>query len=92
MKKPKMETYLNKISQLKNLPSSRISVFIAILQLWKDQKHQNPFHITRKKVMRRSSIKSIVTYHKCISDLKDRRILDYKPSFHPKKGSRVFLN
>ena len=90
MSKP-MEYFVSKIIRQKGLPPSRISVFMAILQLWKEQGHQNPFQITRKKVMKRSGIKSIVTYHKCITELKDRGMVEYSPSFNPNQGSKVAL-
>lgn len=91
MKLKKLENYVSRLIQEKGLQPSRVSVFMAILHLWREQKHQNPFNITRKKVMKHSGIKSIVTYHKCISELNDRGMLEYQPSYHPKKGSRVRL-
>lgn len=86
-----MEYYVTKMIQVKDLSPSQISVYMAILQLWKEQGHRNPFQITRKKVMVRSGIKSIVTYHKSISELKDRGLVNYTPSYHPKLGSKVVL-
>lgn len=75
----------------KGLCPSSSSVYVAILQLCKEQGHLNPFQITRKKVMKYSGIRSIVTYHKCISDLKDRGMVEYHPSYHPKLGSKILL-
>lgn len=91
MKSNQMEHYVARLIREKGLSPTRISVFMAILQLWKEQGRQNPFHITRKKVMNRSGIKSIVTYHRCISELKNRGMVDYRPSFHPGLGSEVIL-
>ncbi|WP_339870263.1 hypothetical protein [uncultured Algoriphagus sp.] len=87
----KMEYWVEKIVKEKGLQPSRISVYLAILQLWKEQKHSNPFQISRRKIMKLSGIKSIVTYHSCISELKDRGMVDYRPSYHPKLGSEVKL-
>lgn len=86
-----LESYVNRILQERKIQPTRISVFMAILQIWKEQEHQNPFRITRKKVMKKSGVKSIVTYHKCITELQDRGMMDYQPSYHPKLGSKVFL-
>lgn len=91
MKFNQMEHYIARLIREKELPPSRVSVFLAILQLWKEQGSQNPFHITRKKVMNRSGIKSIVTYHRCISELKNRGMVEYRPSYHPGLGSEVML-
>tara|TARA_R110002020_G_scaffold475381_2_gene709810 strand:+ start:654 stop:932 length:279 start_codon:yes stop_codon:yes gene_type:complete len=87
----KIENYLDRIVKEKGLKPSRISVFIALLYLWNEQKCRNPFQISRKKIMKLSGVKSIVTYHTSISELKDRGIVEYRPSYHPKLGSRVKL-
>lgn len=87
----KMEYYLERIVKEKGLQPSRVSVYLAMLQLWKEQKSCNPFRISRRKIMKLSGIKSIVTYHTCISELKDRGIVEYKPSYHPRMGSEVRL-
>ena len=87
----KMEYLVEKIVKEKALQPSRISVYLAILQLWKEQKRCNPFRISRRKIMKLSGIKSIVTYHTCISELKDRGMVEYKPSYHPRMGSMIKL-
>mgnify|MGYP003663239515 CR=1 FL=1 len=87
----KMEYLVEKIVKVKGLQPSRISVYLAMLQLWKEQKRCNPFQISRRKIMKLSGIKSIVTYHTCISELKDRGMVEYQPSYHPKLGSEVRL-
>lgn len=87
----RMDIYVSLLLKQKGLQPSRVSVFMAILQLWKEQKHQNPFQITRRKVMKKSGIKSIATYHRCINELKDRKLIIYQPSYDPKLGSKVVL-
>lgn len=87
----KMEYLVEKIVKEKGLQPSRTAVFLAMLQLWKEQKYSNPFQISRRKIMKLSGIKSIVTYHTCISELKDRGMVEYQPSYHPKLGSEVRL-
>ena len=87
----KMEYLVEKIVKEKGLQPSRTAVFLAMLQLWKEQKYSNPFQISRRKIMKLSGVKSIVTYHTCISELKDRGMVDYRPSYHPKLGSEISL-
>lgn len=87
----KMEYLVEKIVKVKGLQPSRISVYLAMLQLWKEQKCCNPFQISRRKIMKLSGINSIVTYHTCISELKDRGMVEYQPSYNPKLGSRIKL-
>ncbi|WP_339869635.1 hypothetical protein [uncultured Algoriphagus sp.] len=86
-----MEYYVERIVKEKDIQPTRVSVFLAMLQLWKEQKHCNPFQISRSKIMKLSGVKSIVTYHKCISELADRGLFLYRPSYHPKVGSEVKL-
>ena len=87
----RMEYLVERIVKEKGLQPSRTAVFLAMLQLWKEQKYSNPFQISRRKIMKLAGIKSIVTYHTCISELKDRGMVEYKPSYHPRMGSEVRL-
>ncbi len=41
--------------------------------------------------MRLSHIHSIATYHKVIKELHAFGYINYKPSYHPKKGSTISL-
>ncbi|MEP0713843.1 MAG: hypothetical protein ABJ333_17960 [Algoriphagus sp.] len=86
-----MEYYVERIVKERGIQPTRVAVFLAMLQLWKVQKRCNPFQISRRKIMKLSGVKSIVTYHKCISELKDRGLVEYNPSYHPRLGSGVRL-
>ncbi|SFB49927.1 hypothetical protein [Algoriphagus aquimarinus] len=86
-----MEYYVERIVKERGIQPTRVSVFLAMLQLWKEQKRCNPFQISRRKIMKLSGVKSIVTYHKCISELTDRGLVEYRPSYHPWMGSEVRL-
>ncbi len=46
------------------------------------------FRASRSKLMRFSRIRSIATYHKCLSELVEYGYVEYHPSWHPEKGSR----
>ncbi|TXE13413.1 hypothetical protein [Algoriphagus aquimarinus] len=87
----RMEHLVESILKEPDLQPTRVSVFLAIIQLWKEQERRNPFQISRSKIMKLSGVKSIVTYHKCISELTDRGFVLYRPSYHPKMGSEVRL-
>mgnify|MGYP003660527763 CR=1 FL=1 len=76
----RMEYLVEKIVKEPDLQPRSVSVYLAMLQLWKEQKRCNPFQISRRKILKLSGIKSIVTYHTCISELKDRGRVDYRPS------------
>jgi hypothetical protein len=52
---------------------------------------QNHIQISRKALMRSARIRSIVTYHSCIRDLARYGHIDYQPSYHPLRASRIVL-
>ena len=47
--------------------------------------------ISRKTLMRSARIKSIATYHVCIRKLSELGYIDYQPSYHPLRASRIAL-
>ncbi|HEV7378472.1 MAG TPA: hypothetical protein VGN64_01655 [Dyadobacter sp.] len=47
--------------------------------------------ISRKTLMRSARIKSIATYHVCIRQLRELGYIDYRPSYHPLRASRIAL-
>ncbi len=91
MATPGIEYYVERIVKESDIQPTRVAVFLAMLQLWKEQKRCNPFQISRRKIMKLSGVKSIVTYHKCISELINRGFVEYRPSYHPRMGSEVRL-
>ena len=53
--------------------------------------NQNQIHISRRILMRSARIRSIATYHNCIKDLAHYGHIDYQPSYHPLRASRIAL-
>ena len=79
--------FFEKVSADYDLNPTHISLYMAIFQLWNQNRFQNPISISRDELMRISKIASTATYHKCMKDLTDRGYVIYKPSFNPFKGS-----
>ncbi len=79
--------FFEKVSADFDLNPTHISLYMAIFQLWNQNRFQNPISISRDELMRISKIASTATYHKCMKDLTDREYVIYKPSFNPFKGS-----
>lgn len=79
--------FFEKVSTDFDLNPTHISLYMAIFQLWNQNRFQNPISISRDELMRISKIASTATYHKCIKDLTKRGYVIYKPSFNPFKGS-----
>ena len=79
--------FFEKVSADYDLNPTHISLYMAIFQLWNQNRFQNPISISRDELMRISKIASTATYHKCMKDLTEREYVIYKPSFNPFKGS-----
>ena len=69
----------------KILPS-HISLFTAILYC---KKEEESFNVSRSILMKLSKLRSTATYHKCLQDLVEFRLLEYQPSFNPLLGSKI---
>ncbi|MBX9853532.1 MAG: hypothetical protein K2X86_17450 [Cytophagaceae bacterium] len=85
--------HLNKVMQKfyedDRLLSSHISLYIALFQVWNQNRFINPVLIIRTEIMRAAKISSLSTYTKCLRQLHDWQYLEYKPSFNPSLGSRI---
>ncbi|SHI56729.1 hypothetical protein [Flavobacterium haoranii] len=79
--------FFEKVSVDYDLNPTHISLYMAIFQLWNQNRFQNPISISRDELMRISKIASTATYHKCMKDITERGYVIYKPSFNPFKGS-----
>ncbi len=79
--------FFEKVSIDYDLNPTHISLYMAIFQLWNQNRFQNPISISRDELMRISKIASTATYHKCIKELAERDYIIYKPSYNPFRGS-----
>ncbi|MBB5620968.1 hypothetical protein HDE69_002021 [Pedobacter cryoconitis] len=70
--------------------ATHISLLTALFVCWQQSGFENPFAVTRKKLMAFSRIASIATYHKCIRELDEFGYIRYQASYHPLKGSLVW--
>ena len=83
--------HLNSIVRDERITVWHMAMVFGIMQLATSVDLQAPIYISRKKVMRLSHIKNIVTYHKCIKELQQFGYIRYIPSYHPAIGSQVYL-
>lgn len=67
------------------------AVYMCFVHKWLTGGLANPIAISRKEVMQRSHIASIVTYHKCIKQLEAFDYIIYEPSYNPFTGSSIYL-
>jgi len=71
------------------LNPTHISLYIALFQIWNNNRFLEEFYINREEVMRFSKIGSKSTYHKCIKELSHWKYIIYFPSHNPFKGSKI---
>ena len=81
--------FFEKVSIDFELNPTHISLYMAVFQLWNQNRFQNPIGISRDELMRISKIASTATYHKCMKELAEKGYVKYKPSFNPFKGSTL---
>lgn len=75
----------------KHLLPSHISLYSALLLTYHESGFTNPFRITRRELMKLSSIRSFTTYHKRLEELIDIGCVIYNPSFNPILASKIEL-
>lgn len=81
-------TYFEEITGDDRLLPSHIGLVMALFYYHDPSSPLNFFHASRSKLMRFSRIKSVTTYHKCLSELVACGYLEYIPSWHPVNASR----
>jgi hypothetical protein len=86
-----LSCFINRVASDVRLKPTHAALYLALCHAWSTSHFQNMFHVSRKQLMCAAHIRSIATYHKVIRDLQAFGYLDYWPSYHPVKGSRVRL-
>jgi hypothetical protein len=78
-----------KFSKDNRLNPTHVSLYIALFQIWNNNRFPEEFYINREEVMRFSKIGSKSTYHKCIKELSHWKYIIYYPSHNPYRGSKI---
>lgn len=73
------------------LHSSHVSLYLALLLIWKETGFDNALIINRAELMTLSKIGSKATYHKCIRELEQLGYIKYSPTYNSFIGSLVEL-
>ncbi|HMX00867.1 MAG TPA: hypothetical protein PKL56_15975 [Cyclobacteriaceae bacterium] len=84
-------SFLKRVASDASLGASHVSFCTAVCTAWIENGLNNPFNISRRRLMASSKIKSTSTYHRILNDLKALKYFEYVPSFHPGKGSQVLI-
>lgn len=86
-----LNSFLARVTSDPKLTTTHIGVCTALAVAWIGNGLDNPFRISRSRLMATAKIKSTTTYHKVISDLASLKYVKYEPSFHPGKASEVSI-
>ena len=83
--------FISRVALDVRLRPTHTALYVALCNAWRTGQFPDAFHVSRRQLMYAAHIRSITTYHKVIGDLQAFGYLDYSPSYHPVKGSRVRL-
>ena len=87
--------HLNKVMELfyedDRLLATHITLYLALFQVWNENRFLNPISINRIEIMKAAKISSLSTYTKCLRQLHEWEYVEYIPSFNPLQGSKVNL-
>lgn len=86
-----LSSVLIEIAGDSRLKSTHVSMYIALFQIWNQNRFENPISINRSDTMNISKIGSRVTYHKCLRDLSEWKYIKYYPSHNPMIGSLIHM-
>lgn len=86
-----LSSFIKMATLQKHLLPSHISLYSALLLTYQKRGFVNPFRISRRELMKLSSIRSFTTYHKRLGELIDFGFLVYSPSFDPILASQIEL-
>jgi hypothetical protein len=86
-----LENIFRKLSTDRRITTWHTALCLCLYYLWCEHGIKNQVQVSRSILMRLTHIRSIVTYHKCISELQNYGYIYYQPSYHPSKGSTISL-
>jgi hypothetical protein len=74
------------------IKQGHITLYLAFFQKWNREFFKKTLTINREYIMEKAKFKSKTTYHNYLRDLNDWGYLNYFPSFHPARGSKVNMS
>lgn len=93
MEKVNYITQLNAVLERFNndiiVKQGHITLYLAFFQKWNREFFKKTIIVNRELIMERAKFKSKTAYHSYLRDLNDWNYLQYFPSYHPARGSKV---
>jgi hypothetical protein len=71
--------------------TTHISLYMALLQSWKEQGFASPIYVFSHEIMRTAKILSSATYARTMRDLSDFGYIKYEPSYKRNQGSKIYM-
>jgi hypothetical protein len=88
---PQLANFFRSMKDDNRMTATHISLYTALFARWESSNFQSPVAFTRRELMEAAKINGLATYHRCMKDLNDFGYVQYRPSFNPAIGSRVFF-
>lgn len=86
-----LNSVFKRFAKDENLKANDISLYMALFQIWNQNRFSEMIYLNRQEVMKLAKIGSLKTYHRGLKYLDERRYIRYFPSHDPMVGSRVKL-
>ena len=86
-----LNAVFEKFNNDNRIKQGHITLYLAFFQKWNREYFKKTLTINRAFIMERAKFKSKTTYHNYLKDLNDWGYLNYFPSFHPARGSKVSM-
>jgi len=83
--------FFNRILTDQRVRIWHVGTYVALVLLWDKNRQSSPFQVSRRTIMQLSRARSAMTYHKYLKELEMLGYIKYLPSYHPKKGSKIWL-
>jgi replicative DNA helicase len=87
----KISDFFKSIQHQEWITPTHISIYLAIIELWNQNRFENPVSVSRNKIMVMAKISGNATYHKCLKELVKGKYIVYQPSYNPFFGSLVYV-
>ena len=88
---PELTSFFCSIRDDSRISPVHISLFMAIIQFWKDNDYKSPVSVFGHELMNLAKISGVATYHRCIRQLEEYGYIEYEPSFDRFVGSLIYL-
>jgi len=88
---PELAAFFFSIRDDSRISPVHISLFMAIIQFWKDNDYKSPVSVFGHELMNLAKISGVATYHKSIQQLEEYGYIKYEPSFDRFVGSSIYI-